>query len=319
MVYRRVNHRLAALVTGIASGFQVLGSSPDFHADIEPILADKCYRCHGDDKAKGGLRLDSPESIVDGGDGGEVLVPGEPIESLMYLMTTYPKDDPDYMPQKGEGLSQEEQNLLKAWIEKGASFGEGFKPELKPSVGKKYVDTVSKATYKIVGELIRVVSELQKIGVLVDTVNHDASRFELVYSYANYTAGSFDFSEAARLGDSLVKLSLSRTSVTDKDLEALKQLPSIEYLDLSRTGVGDLGVAHVVELANLSYLNLRDTNVSDESIELLSRMKNLKQLYLWGSQFTQPGANELQEKLPGAVVVLETSIGSEAQRRRARD
>jgi len=319
MVYRQVNYSLAALLAGIALGFQVSGSTPDFHADIEPILADKCYRCHGDDKVKGGLRLDSPESIMNGGDGGEVLVPGEPIGSLLYLMTTYLKDDPDYMPQKGEGLSQEEQNLLRAWIEKGASFGEGFEPMLKPTVGKKYVDTDLKGTYKIVGEPIRIVSELKEMGVLVDTVNHDASRFELVYTYANIPAGSFDFGEAAQLGDSLVKLSLSRTSVTDADLQALKQLPSIEYLDLSRTGVGDLGVTHVVELANLSYLNLRDTNVTDESIEQLSRMKSLKQVYLWGSQFTQSGANELQECLPGAVVVFDTGIGSGTQRRRARD
>ena len=311
--------RLSRLVVAIFLSGPVLGLSVEYQADIEPILEEKCYQCHGGDKVKGGLRLDSPESIMIGGDGGEVLVPGEPIDSLLYLMTTYPDDDPDYMPQKGEGLSQAEQNLLKNWIEAGTLFGEGFKQETIPSVGRKYSDAGTKGTYKIVGEAVGVVSKIQEMGVLVDTVNHDAKRFELVYTYAEFPAGSFVFSEAARLGDALIKLSLSRTNLANEDLRKLKQLQSIEYLDLSRTSVGDEGMAYIAELPKLSYLNLRDTNVSDESIEQLSRLGNLKQVYLWGSEFTQSGAMALQERLPGATIVFGTSLGTGNQSRRPRN
>lgn len=315
----RLSERLLWLVAGIAGVVPVLGFGVDYSAEIEPILEEKCYRCHGDDKVKGGLRLDSPGSIMSGGDGGTVLVPGKPIDSLLYLMTTYPEDDPDYMPQKGEGLSQTEQTLLKNWIEAGALFGEGFKHEAKPTIGKKYSDTGLKGTYKIVGDAVHVVSKLQDIGVLVDTVNHDAKRFELVYTYAELPGGSFDFRVAAELGEALVKLSLSRTSVADEDLKRLKRLQSIEYLDLSRTSIGDQGVAHIVEMPNLFYLNLRDTNVSDDSIEYLSQMENLKQIYLWGSGITESAAKGLQDRLPGAVVVFDTDIGSDTQRGRARN
>ena len=306
-------------VAVIALVVPVLGFGVDYSSEIEPILEEKCYRCHGEDKVKGGLRLDSPRSIMSGGDGGAVLVLGKPIDSLLYLMTTYPEDDPDYMPQKGEGLSQAEQALLKDWIGAGALFGEGFKHEAKPTIGKKYSDTGFKGTYKIVGDAVHVVSKLQEMGVLVDTVNHDAKRFELVYTYTELPGRSFDFRDAAELGEALVKLSLSRTNVADEDLRKLKQLQSIEYLDLSRTSIGDQGMAHIVEMPNLSYLNLRDTNVSDDSIEYLSQMKNLKQIYLWGSGITESAAEVLQDRLPGAVVIFDTDIGSDTQRRRARN
>lgn len=319
MLSQVLSERLLRLVAGIFLAGSMLGLSVDYHAAIEPILEEKCYQCHGEDKVKGGLRLDTPESIMRGGDGGEVLVPGAPLDSLLYLMTTYPEDDPDYMPQKGEGLSQAEQALLKDWIEAGASFGEGFKHETKPPVGKKYSDTGMKGTYKIVGEAVRVVSKLQEAGILVDTVNHDAKRFELAYTYAEFSAGSFDFSDAAQLGSALVKLSLARTDVANDDLKKLKQLDSIEYLDLSRTSVGDEGVTHLAELPKLSYLNLRDTNVSDESIEQLSRMENLEQLYLWGSQFTRSGVLALQERLPETAIVFDTNKGSGNQRGRPRN
>ena len=311
------SERLLRLVAGIAVVAPVLGLGVDYSAEIEPILEEKCYRCHGDDKVKGGLRLDSPRSIMSGGDGGAILVPGEPIDSLLYLMTTYPKDDPDYMPQEGEGLSQAEQTLLKDWIEAGALFGEGFKHEAKPTIGKKYSDTGLKETYKIVGDAVHVVSKLKEMDVLVDTVNHDAKRFELSYTYTELPGGSFDFRYAAELGEALVKVSLSRTNVADEDLKQLKQLQSIECLDLSRTSIGDQGMAHIVEMPNLSYLNLRDTNVSDDSIEYLSQMENLKQIYLWSSGITESGAKALRDRLPDAFVVFDTDIGSETQRRRA--
>ena len=121
------------------------------------------------------------------------------------------------------------------------------------------------------------------------------------------------------MGDALIKLSLSRTNLANEDLRKLKQLQSIEYLDLSRTSVGDEGMAYIAELPKLSYLNLRDTNVSDESIEQLSRLGNLKQVYLWGSEFTQSGAMALQERLPGATIVFGTSLGAGNQRRRPRN
>tara|TARA_Y100000814_G_scaffold109828_1_gene77616 strand:- start:313 stop:1287 length:975 start_codon:yes stop_codon:yes gene_type:complete len=314
-----LSERLLWLVAGITLVVPVLSLGADYSADIIRILEEKCYRCHGDNKIKGGLRLDSPRSIMSGGDGGAVLVPGKPIDSLLYLMTTYPEDDPDYMPQKGEGLSQAEQDLLKDWIEGGAIFGGGFKHEAKPTIGKKYSDNGLKGTYKIVGDAVHVVSKLQAMGVLVDTVNHDAKRFELVYTYTELPGGSFDFGDAAELGEALVKLSLSRTNVADEDLGRLKKLQSIEYLDLSRTSIGDQGMAHIVEMPNLSYLNLRDTNVSDNSIEYLSRMENLKQIYLWSSGITESGAKALRDRLPEAFVVFDTDIGLETQSRRARN
>ena len=82
-------------------GLGVMALSPsyavDFDKQILPILEEKCYRCHGDEKVKGELRLDSPEAILAGGEYGEILIPGDPNESSLYVLTTYPKDDADYM------------------------------------------------------------------------------------------------------------------------------------------------------------------------------------------------------------------------------
>jgi hypothetical protein len=49
-----------------------------FERDVRPLLADRCLKCHGPQKQKGGLRLDSRASILQGGETGPAAVPGTP-------------------------------------------------------------------------------------------------------------------------------------------------------------------------------------------------------------------------------------------------
>jgi hypothetical protein len=278
----------------------------DYDKEILPILEGKCYRCHGDEKVKGELRLDSPEAILAGGEYGDVLIPGDPNESSLYVLTTYPKDDPDYMPQKGKGLTSGEQKILKQWIADGASFGESFVHAPPPKVRSKFeeVDPANERRYTIMGDAVETVARLRESGLQVDTVNHDASRFEINYTYAERAGGAFDFEALAALGDTLVKLTLARTDVSDGDLAGIVDYSNIEHLDLGRTGIGDEALEYVSNLENLKVLNLRDTNVTDAGIQKLAKLKSLERVYLWGSQATANGAKRLEKSLGEGNVIL---------------
>jgi cytochrome c553 len=54
-----------------------------FEREVRPVLISHCIKCHGESKQEGGLRLDTHEGILAGGDSGPVLVPGKPDESLL--------------------------------------------------------------------------------------------------------------------------------------------------------------------------------------------------------------------------------------------
>lgn len=93
----------------------------DFARDIQPILAGKCFECHGPDKRKGGLRLDLKADALQGGDDGQVLVAGNADASLLVKKISEP--DPDKrMPAKGEPLSAREVELIRRWINEGATW-----------------------------------------------------------------------------------------------------------------------------------------------------------------------------------------------------
>jgi len=90
----------------------------DFAKEIKPIFEASCIKCHGRGKDKGGLRIDSRETLLKGGDSGPAVVSGKSAESL--LIGLVQGLDPDnIMPKKGSRLTPAQVGLLRAWIDQG--------------------------------------------------------------------------------------------------------------------------------------------------------------------------------------------------------
>jgi len=88
-----------------------------FEKSVRPVLADHCYKCHGAEKQKGDLRLDSREAILKGADTGPVVVPGDPAKSSLIQSIRHEIDNK--MPEKAPKLSQEKIAALTAWVKMG--------------------------------------------------------------------------------------------------------------------------------------------------------------------------------------------------------
>jgi hypothetical protein len=93
----------------------------DFRRDIQPILQERCYKCHGTQKEKGDLRLDVKARAFKGGESGPVIVPGKAKDSLLYRLIA--GLDPDRrMPPPGPGLPPEQAERVRAWLDAGAPW-----------------------------------------------------------------------------------------------------------------------------------------------------------------------------------------------------
>jgi formylglycine-generating enzyme required for sulfatase activity len=106
----------------------------DFVLDIKPILESTCLSCHGAEKPKGDLRLDSRANAVKGGDSGAAVVPGQPQKSPLYTSTVLPPGHDDIMPPKGDPLSKEQTERLRLWIEQGAEWPESLTLKQTPRI-----------------------------------------------------------------------------------------------------------------------------------------------------------------------------------------
>ncbi len=112
-----------------------LGRRVDFAADIQPLLAGHCVRCHGADAQEGGLRLDRKGAALAGGKRGPAIVPGHSAKSRLILFVAGANDEQIVMPPEGEPLSSGEIGRLRAWIDQGAAW-----PEVAPTQRPKGAD-----------------------------------------------------------------------------------------------------------------------------------------------------------------------------------
>ena len=100
-------------------------SPVDFETEILPVFKRNCLACHGSRKPKAGLILETPQTIAKGGDGGEVVKPGDAEDSYLFQVAAHRVEDGVMPPKnnkvKAENLTGEELALLKLWIEQGAA------------------------------------------------------------------------------------------------------------------------------------------------------------------------------------------------------
>lgn len=92
-----------------------------FEKDIKPIFEKSCVKCHGAEKQKAKLRLDSLDATLKGSENGKVLEAGQSAKSSL-VHTIARLDEDSAMPPEGKAdpLTKEQVGLLRAWIDQGA-------------------------------------------------------------------------------------------------------------------------------------------------------------------------------------------------------
>ena len=94
-------------------------------AEARGVLAHSCTKCHGQHKQKGGLRLDTKEATLKGGEDGAVLSPGKPGESDLMRRVLLAKGHEDAMPPKDGPLEARDVETLRKWVAAGAPWPDG--------------------------------------------------------------------------------------------------------------------------------------------------------------------------------------------------
>jgi hypothetical protein len=139
---------VAALLAALAprAGSAEESATPEqvrfFEARVRPVLAENCHKCHGPDKQKSNLRLDSRAAAIKGGDTGPAVVPGRPEESLLVTAIRH-EDDVLKMP-PSKKLAPEQVADLTRWVKMGASWPAGDAPGGPSSARKSALQVTDK-------------------------------------------------------------------------------------------------------------------------------------------------------------------------------
>jgi mono/diheme cytochrome c family protein len=297
---------VAGLLLAPLAGVTRAEDKVDFAKQVEPILKETCYSCHGPEKQKGKLRLDSLDAFKKGGENGPVVTAGDPAKSDLYHRVTLPKDDDDIMPPKGDPLKKEQTDLIAAWIKQGASFGDwkgggtataGAAPGAAAPAGPAKIDLPQVAAADA-GALEKV----RGTGALAMPLAQGVNLLDVSFQSAGDKMSDNELGLLTPVASQVYSLNLAGSKVTDAGLSKLSDLKNLRRLHLEKTGITDAGLANLKGLSNLEYLNLYGTKVTDAGLSSLEGLKNLKSLYLWQSKVTDAGVDKLKKALPNTRI-----------------
>ncbi|MCH7225302.1 c-type cytochrome domain-containing protein [Haloferula sp. A504] len=289
---------------------------------VQPIFDQKCVSCHGPDKQKGRLRMDTYENLVLGGKEGEAITPGDAEDSNILFRIHLPLDDEEHMPPENkEQMEDHEIEIVTWWIDTGAlpdqKVAEAEMPEeIKAAVSKLVPPEVLQAQAEAAAAAAAAEEKARaELATVVEGLREEfpgALNFESQESSGlTFTAVSmrdrFNDEMLAKLepvAESLVSLDLSGTHVTDTGLAAVSGATGLRMLRLSETGVTDAGIEQIKGMASLESLNLYGTAVTTDGVAVLSELPTLKRLYLWQTEVDAAGKAKLEELMPETEIIL---------------
>jgi len=242
-----------------------------YGARIHPIFAAHCISCHGADKHRANLRLDSYRALMKGGEDGPVIRTGNVKNSDLFRRITLPVGHDDFMPKGKPPLTADELKTIELWIGAGASdtlavnaiMGAPTGPATTTGAEVKFEEIDPAAVAKLRAAIAPAVAQLQK-------------KFPNVLEF-----------DSRASGDLRLNASILGSKFGDRDLEAFASVAEhITVADLSRTAVTDHSAAAIAAMKRLRVLRLTDTHVTDATLLHLDNLNQLESLNVFGTMVT---------------------------------
>jgi uncharacterized membrane protein len=280
---------------------------------VQPLLQTKCYSCHGENKQKGGLRMDDTLSLMKGGEDGVVLSPRKAGESEMVRRILLPVDNDDHMPPREKGqLSESQISLLHWWIDNGADFKKKVKDFEQPEKMKSVLlsfqdvprtdDTLTFVPEKPVAKADEeIFDKLNERGIMVLPVGKESN-----YISANFFTDTLvtdeDIELLLSLKKQLIWLKIGFTDLKDEQMSKIAQLTNLTRLSMEHTSVSDQGIGQLKACSQLKYLNIVGTPVTAKGVLALKDLPELRSVYVYQTGIAKADWPELSAALPGTKI-----------------
>ncbi len=286
---------------------------------IATMLDAKCVNCHNENKTKGGLLMNSHAALLKAGDSGKAaIVAGEPEDSEMVVRMLLPPDHDDRMPPEGKpGLSENEIELVKFWISKGAprdlKLGELDENSdlnrslaaMLPQINRtRHRIALEKEAFEKVRQELEEVAKKINVRISVDE-KAEGKSFGLKMLFPPSPFSNRELLELAPYAGYFSSLSLASADIGDDELFFIGKMENLERLYLPKTGVDGSGLPYLIHLEKLHELNLSFTSLQGGHALHLLDFPNLKKVYIYGTPVSKEVIQALQERKSDTSFILE--------------
>lgn len=265
------------------------GSQTVYDGVIAPILAQKCVSCHGSQKIKGKLQLDTPENITKGGESGNILMGNLNEEPMLFERIHLPLSNEKHMPPDGKmQLTPDEITILSKWIKSGSNFKSKFNDLAKD-------DSL----------FVLVNKNAEPPAIAPKTNLPDLAEFNSDYCTVNYLFNGSDevavnfFQGSFYNREYLQKLTKIKNKIVRLNMQGMPL--SIEDMNI------------IIQFNNLEKVNLNYTRLDITSLNILKSMAKLKSVSICGIEFDETGLNAFLDQAKFSSVNIWSKTGNNKQ------
>ena len=309
-----------------------------YHDVISPIFEESCFQCHGPDKQKGDLRLDSFELAMQGGELGDTIVPSDTEASELIYRLHLEIDDDEHMPPEGEPQPTEGQEEILAWWIQAGAPSEGIVADLEipgeiesailahlsdsddedvEIVEKIEIPRVPMKAWEDIAADVEALDQEPNVSVLRVALDSPAVRVKSPFGDDKIDDGAL--AKVSPLADNIIELEIGFSDLTNEGLSIVSAMPNLEKLYLQKTEISDKALTHLKGLNRLRYLNLYGTQISDTGLDELLDLPSLSSLFVWETNVTKEAADAFKERKLAQTGVKEWEAEIEALKARIRD
>jgi uncharacterized membrane protein len=287
------------------------GANTFYGARVEPIFAARCFSCHGRQKHKANLRLDSYSSLMRGGKNGLVVRAGNVQASELFRRITLPRDHDDFMPKGGKGpLSAGQVKLIELWITAGASgtlpsdaikdaIDGSMVPAVVAEVTFEEIDAAAVITRRaqVAPELVRLQKRFPNI---LEYESRGSADLILNASILGAKFGDNDLAALSPLAEHITVADFSRTAITDRSASAINGMKRLRVLRLVHTRITDTTVQSLGALDQLESMSVFDTQVTPAALPTIAGLPRLAHCYVGRTAI--PAGTSVPKNLIGRLV-----------------
>lgn len=273
---------------------------------ISPILKDKCGSCHGGNTQKGGLSLNDSLTIMAGGKSGNALVAGDLIKSLLIARLHLPMTDKKHMPVSNKPqLTDEELNLLEAWVKAGAPFNQKLSQRetgdslqlMADAYIKSQSENETEMAYDFKAASEGKINQLNNNYRVIKPLGKNSPALTVsFFGKSMYSAEKLK--ELEPLKEQIVHLNLSKMPVNDEQIKWIGSLPNLRRLNLNYSDITDKSTPQISSIKNLESLSVSGTAITLSGLNTLVTNKKITELFVWDSKVNPSDVLSLQQKNP---------------------
>ncbi|MEI6679871.1 MAG: FN3 associated domain-containing protein [Mariniphaga sp.] len=282
-----------------------------FNLGISPILAQKCISCHGSQKIKGKLQLDTPEHISAGGEDGNILIGNLKEEPMLFERIHLPLSHEKHMPPDGKmQLTPDEITILSKWIKSGSNF-------------KNKLSELAKED-----SLFVLVNKNSVLPIVTPKTNlPDLKEFNSDYCAVNYLFSGSDeiavnffqgtfynreyLQKLTKIKSKIVRLNMQGMPLTKEDLNIIVQFNNLEKINLNYTRLDMASLGGLKSITKLKSVSICGIEFDETRLNTFLDQAKFSSVNIWSKTGNKKQLEKLIVKYPAISIIVGDNLEDE--------